>query len=129
MQSELRRRLLENAELNRQADAAMLAGAIAHEINQPLAAIVSNGSASLRWLDRESPDIRRAKVTLDNIVQAGQRAAEILNSLWAISKKENRTRAPLSLNELIREVLSLVETDLQTHHIAVRTALEQFQRS
>jgi PAS domain S-box-containing protein len=125
MQSERRRRLLENAELNRQADAAMLAGAIAHEINQPLAAIVANGSAGLRWLDRESPDIKRAKVTLDNIVHAGQRAAEILNSLWAISKKENRSRAPLSLNDLIREVLSLVETDLQAHQTAVRTALDE----
>jgi PAS domain S-box-containing protein len=55
MQSELRRHMLENAESNRQADAAMLAGAIAHEINQPLTAIVSNGSAGLRWLNRESP--------------------------------------------------------------------------
>jgi PAS domain S-box-containing protein len=125
MQSELRRHLLENAELNRQADAAMFAGAIAHEINQPLAAIISNGSAGLRWLDRESPNTERAKATLNNIVQAGKRAAEILDSLWAISKKENRIHAPLSLNELIREVLSLVETDLQSHHIAVRTTLDE----
>jgi PAS domain S-box-containing protein len=125
MQSELRRHLLENAELNRQADAAMMAGAIAHEINQPLAAIISNGSAGLRWLDRESPNTERAKATLNNIVQAGKRAAEILDSLWAISKKENRIHAPLSLNELIREVLSLVETDLQSHHIAVRTTLDE----
>ena len=125
MQFELRRHLLENAELNRQADAAMLAGAIDHEINQPLAAIVSNGSAGLRWLDRESPDIKRAKATLNNIVQAGQRAGQIIESLWEISKKENRIRAPLSLNGLIREVLSFAETDLQGHHIAVRTTLDE----
>jgi PAS domain S-box-containing protein len=125
MQSELRRRLLENAELNRQADAAMLAGAIAHEINQPLVAIVSNGRAGLRWLDRENPNIERAKVTLNNIAQAGHRAAEILDSLWAISKKEDRIRVPLSLNELIREVSSFVETDLQAQHIALRTTLDE----
>jgi PAS domain S-box-containing protein len=125
MQSELRRHLLENAELNRQADAAMLAGAIAHEINQPLTAIVSNSSAGLRWLDRDSPNIERAKATLNNIVQAGQRAGEIIESLWAISKKENRIRVPLNLNGLIREVLSFAETDLQGHHIAVRTTLDE----
>src|SRR5262249_2908908 len=113
MQSELRRHLLENAELNRHADAAMLAGAIAHENKQRFAASVSNGSAGLRWLDRERPNIERAKATLSNIVQAGQRAGQIIESLWAISKKENRIRAPLSLNGLIREVLSFAETDLQ----------------
>ncbi len=125
MQSELRRHLLENAELNRQADAAMLAGSIAHEINQPLAAIVSNGSAGLRWLDRESPNVERAKATLNNIVQAGRRAGEIVESLRAISKKENQTRAPLSLNELIRDVLLSVATDLEGHHIAVRITLDE----
>jgi signal transduction histidine kinase len=125
MQSELRRHLLENAELNREADGAMLAGAIAHELNQPLTAIVSSGSAGLRWLDRESPNIERAKATLNNVVQSGRRAAEILDSLWAISRKDNRIRTPLSLNDLIREALSLVETDLEHHHIAVRTALDE----
>jgi C4-dicarboxylate-specific signal transduction histidine kinase len=125
MQFELRRHLLENAELNRQADAAMLAGAIAHEINQPLTAIVSNGSAGLRWLDRERPNVERAKATLNNIVQSGRRAAEIVESLWAISKKENQTRVPLSLNELIRDVLLLVEIDLEGHHVALRTTLDE----
>jgi C4-dicarboxylate-specific signal transduction histidine kinase len=125
MQSNLRHRLLENAELNRRADAAMLAAAVTHEINQPLAAIVANGSAGLRWLDRESPNIEKAKATLNNIVRAGQRAGEIIESLWAIGKKENRTLVPLSLNGLIREVLSVVETELQSHHIAVRNTLDE----
>src|SRR5690348_2270590 len=53
MECQMRRRLLENAELNRQADTAMLVAAIAHEINQPRGAIVTNGSTGLRWLDRE----------------------------------------------------------------------------
>jgi PAS domain S-box-containing protein len=125
MQSELRRHMLENAESNRQADAAMLAGAIAHEINQPLTAIVSNGSAGLRWLNRESPNLEEAKATLNNIVQSGRRAAEILDSLWAISKKENRIRTSLSLNDVIREALSLVEANLEGHHIAVQTTLDE----
>jgi two-component system, LuxR family, sensor kinase FixL len=120
----LRRRLLEIAELNRQADSAMLAASIAHEINQPLTAIVSNSSAALRWLARETPDVENAKATLNNIIHAGKRAAEISHSIRAISNKERHTPpTPVSLNELIREVLALVEAELQSHHIAVQTTL------
>jgi PAS domain S-box-containing protein len=94
IQSELRRRLLEIAELNRQADAAMLAASIAHEINQPLAAIVFNGTAGLRWLAMETPNVERARTTLTNIIGAGRRATEIIDSIRAISKKERSTRGP-----------------------------------
>jgi signal transduction histidine kinase len=125
MESELRRRLLENAELNRQADSAMLAAAIAHEINQPLAGIIASGTAGLRWLDRESPNIDRAKNALSSVVHAGQHAAEIIESLRTVSKQEHRTRVPLSVNALIREVLSLAEIELQSHHVAVRTSLDK----
>jgi PAS domain S-box-containing protein len=125
MESELRRRLLENAELNRQADSAMLAAAIAHEINQPLAGIVAAGTAGLRWLAKASPDVGRAKDALSSVVQAGQRAAEIIDSLRAVSKQEGRTRVPLSVNALIREVLGLAEIELQSHHVAVRTSLDE----
>jgi PAS domain S-box-containing protein len=125
IQSELRRRLLEIAELNRQADAAMLAASIAHEINQPLAAIVFNGTAGLRWLAMETPNVERARTTLTNIIGAGRRATEIIDSIRAISKKERSTRGPVNLNELIREVLVLLEPDLQGHHIAVRTTHDE----
>ena len=124
-QSELRQRLLEIAELNRQADTAILVTSIAHEISQPLAAVVSNGNAGLRWLDGKIPNVERARTTLSNIVRAGQRAGEIIDSIRAISKKEHRVRAPISVNELIQEVLALVEAELQTHHIAVQTTLTE----
>lgn len=125
MDSELRRRLLENAELNRQAESAMLAAAIAHEINQPLAGIIAMGTAGMRWLNNKSPNIDGAKNALSSIVQAGQRAAEIIESLRVITKQENHTRVPLNVNALIREVLSLAETELQSHHVAVRTSLDE----
>ena len=125
-QTELRRRSLEIAQLNRQADAAMLAASIAHEINQPLTAVVSNSTAALRWLDAETPNVERAKATLSNIIHASQRAAEISHSIRAISNKERHTRqAPINLNELIQEVLALVETELQSHHIAVQITLNE----
>lgn len=125
IQSELRRRLLENAELNRQADAAILAATIAHEIGQPLAGILSNSAAGLRWLAREAPNVERATAALNNISHAGQRAVEIIDSIRAISKKEQRPHASLSLNELIQDVLTLAEAELQNHHISVRTTLDE----
>jgi len=91
--------------------------------NQPLAAIVLNGDAGLHWL--QTPNVDKARATLNNIVRAGHRAAEIIASIRAITKKEHRTTAPLSLNELIRDVLTLVEAELQSYHIAVRTTLNE----
>jgi len=124
MEAELRRHLLENAELNRHADSAMLAAAIAHEINQPLAGMVAMGNAGLRWLDKESPKIDKAKDAFSSIVRAGQHAAEIIESLRGFSKQENRKRVPVSVNALIREVLALAESELHSHHVAVRTSLD-----
>jgi PAS domain S-box-containing protein len=123
--SEQRRRLLDIAELNRQDDAAILSASVVHEMKQPLAAIASNASAALRWLARETPNLERGRTNLNNIVRAAHRAAEIVDSISAINKKENRTRAPLNLNELIQEVLALLESELQGHHIAVRTTLNE----
>jgi PAS domain S-box-containing protein len=125
IQSELRRRLLDIAELNRQAEAAILSASVAHEIRQPLMAIVANASAGLRWLGRETPDVERGKASLNNIAQAGQRAGAIIDSILATNKKENRTRAPLNLNELIQEALALLETEVQSYQIAVRTTLNE----
>ena len=124
-QSELRQRLLEIAELNRQADTAILVTSIAHEISQPLAGIVYNSAAGLRWLARETPNVERATATLNNIIHAGQRAVEIINSIRAISKKEQRIHAPLSWNELVQQVLALAEAELQGHHVAIRTTLNE----
>jgi PAS domain S-box-containing protein len=123
-QSELRRHLLEIAELNRQADAVILGASIAHEISQPLTVIVANGTAGLHWLTKDTPNVEKAKATLNNIVRAGQRATEIVDSIRAASKKEQRIRVPLNLNELIQEVLALVEAQLQSHDINVRTMLD-----
>jgi PAS domain S-box-containing protein len=125
VQAELRRRLLEIEALNRRADTAMVVGSISHEINQPLAAIVSNGNAGLRWLGGETPNVERARITLKNIVRAGLSAGGIMDSIRAITGKDSYLREPLNLNELIREVLVLVENELEYHHIAVRTALNE----
>jgi PAS domain S-box-containing protein len=124
VQFKLRELLLEIAELNRQADAAMLSASIAHEINQPLAGIVLNGTAGLRWLTRKTPDIEKAKVSLNTIIRAGERAAEIVNSIRAVSRKGHRVYyEAVNLNETIQGVLALIEVELQRHHIRVETEL------
>jgi PAS domain S-box-containing protein len=125
VQSELRRRLLEIAELNRRADAAILSASIVHEIKQPLAAIVSSGNAGLRWLAQDPPNIERVKSATNNVVLAGQRAAEIVDSIRAINKNEQRIHAPVNMNELIQEVLVLAEAELQSQHITVRTTVNE----
>src|SRR6266567_3059261 len=86
-QAELRRRLLEIARLNRQADAAAVAASIALEINQPLAAIVANGSAGLRWLAGKVPDVDEARAVLRHIVSEGHRASETIENMRAMCTK------------------------------------------
>src|SRR5262245_41294594 len=87
-QSELRRRVLEIAELNRRADAAILAAAIAHETRQPLTGIILLANAGARWLAHETPDVGKAKAILNEIVRVGHRAAEIIESVQALTKRE-----------------------------------------
>ena len=123
-QTELRRRLLEIAELNRQAEAAGVAASIAHEINQPLAAMVANAGAGLRWLSAKDPKLDEVREVLNCIISDGHRAHQIIDSINALFKKEHRTEAPLSLNEIIRDVLALVETELHSHHIAAQTTFD-----
>jgi PAS domain S-box-containing protein len=123
-QSQLRRREMEIAELSRQADAAILAAAIAHEIRQPLTGIVSRANAGARWLTDETPDVGRAKTLLNEIARTGLRASEIIESIQALTKRE-QIRIPVRLNEMIREILAVVDDRLQRNHIGVQTKLNE----
>ena len=97
-----------------------LAASIAHEVNQPLAAVVTNGKACLRWLDREPPDFNEAKETVQNIIQAGIRGADVITRVRALLKREPQSTAPLNINDVIREIVTLA----QTHMRGVRLRLE-----
>jgi C4-dicarboxylate-specific signal transduction histidine kinase len=97
-----------------------VAATIAHEINQPLAGMITNANAGLRWLDRPAPDLDEAKTTLRRIVADGHRAGAVVASIRAIFKKDARNRALLDVNDLIAEALTLVRTDLETHRIQVQ---------
>jgi len=124
-QGELRRRLLEIAQLNRHGEAAAVAAAIAHEIAQPLCAMVANGNAGLRWLAKETPDVEETREALRSIVVDGHRASEMVESVRTMFKNERPIGTPVVLNDIVHDVLALMDSELQSHHVNVRTALEE----
>jgi PAS domain S-box-containing protein len=122
-QAELRSRLQEIAELNRQAEVTALTASIAHEINQPLAAIISNVDAGLLGFDKESPDLDELREILNCIADDSYRVSKIIDSIRAFFKNGHQIKAPLDVNDLIGEVLMFVDADLRSHNITAQTTL------
>ncbi len=98
-----------------------LAASIAHEINQPLSGIVSSGSACLRWLAKDVPDLEEARDAARRIVRDGKRAGEIIARIRALTKKAVASKEKLNLNETIGEVLALVGDEAKRNTVAIRT--------
>lgn len=96
---------------------------IVHEITQPLTAIVSNANAGLRWLERASPNLDEVHAALAGIVNDIHRVSEVIGGIRLMFKREGRVEAPQDVNKLIREVLRLVRSDIETQQISVRTEL------
>jgi PAS domain S-box-containing protein len=88
------------------------AASIAHEITQPLAAITANGNAALRWLERTTPNLDEARAALKGIVADTHRTSEVINSIRSLFKMDVQAKAPQDVNELIREVLALVRSEV-----------------
>jgi signal transduction histidine kinase len=101
-----------------------MTASIAHEIRQPLGAIVSYGNASLRWLGHAPPNIEEARLALQGIVKEGLRASDVITSIRAIFRKDDEARAPLDVNELVREILRLTWGEIQNGRVAVKTELD-----
>jgi C4-dicarboxylate-specific signal transduction histidine kinase len=97
--------------------------AIAHEVNQPLAAVVANAEAGLQWLDREKPNLDGVHQALQRIVQDGSDAGEIINSLHALFRRAARTTAEHRIQELVTDVLKLVEHEMSRRRVSVDLAL------
>ena len=94
-----------------------VAATIAHEVKQPLSAMITRADTGLRWLDRPMPDFDKAKAAFEQIVADGHRAGAVIESIRASFKKDARVRTPLDINDLIGEALVLVRDDLQKHRI------------
>src|ERR1700761_982850 len=99
------------AHTNRVATIGQLSASIAHELRQPLTAVVSNGNAALRWLAKSEPEIAEAKQTVERIVKDANRASEVLSRIHRLVKKESLRTDMLNVNDAIIEVIPLVHSE------------------
>ena len=96
---------------------------IAHEVNQPLAAIVANGKAALRWLQRSPPEIAEAVANANQIISDGYRASQLVTSVRGMFKKDTHAMLRLNVNEVVEEVLALLRSELNRRRVSLRTDL------
>jgi PAS domain S-box-containing protein len=111
-----RRELLRMERLSRMGE---LTASLAHELNQPLTAILSNAQAALRFLQSENPDLNELRDILQDISSDDKRAGSVIRSLRAMMKQEEREREPLSINELVREVVSLFHSEAVLRNVSI----------
>ena len=100
-----------------------LTASIAHEVNQPLGAVVANAEACLRWLDRETPDLDAARRSVKWILDDGNRASKVIRRVRALAKKTDIQKVPLDVNDVVREVVALVQRELTSHRVSLRMEL------
>lgn len=120
---EARRRMGELAVMNRRIAIGEMSASIAHEIKQPLSAIVTNSDVGLGWLDKQTPNVREAAAALERIAGDAHRANKVVESVRDLFKKEDQNFKLLNAYDVIREVLALIRIDLEEHGVALRVAL------
>jgi signal transduction histidine kinase len=103
----------------------VLSASIAHEMSQPLASIVTNADAAARWMGRPTPDLDEVKASLGQIRNSAYRARDLIGSIRAMIKRDARNRLPLDVNDLVREVVALMERELQRNRISVELELDE----
>jgi signal transduction histidine kinase len=99
------------------------AASIAHEVNQPLAAIATNGNAAMRWLDRETPDLEQVRASLDLIQRDAARAGDLVRHIRGFFARQVTPRALVDVNEVVRDVLEFAGNDLAAESVEVRALL------
>ena len=119
----LQRAQTELAHVSRVMTVGQLSASIAHEMNQPLSAMVTNANAGLRWLAGDSPDLEEASQAIRRIVRDGQRAGAVVARMHALFKKAPTTKEQLDINEVIQEVLNLSQGEIKSNCISLRTRL------
>ena len=100
-----------------------LVASIAHEVNQPLGAIVTNGQACVRLLSREVPDVGKSREVVDRMIKDGMRASEVIKRIRSLLNRTPSQKAPLNINETIREVIALVKNDLARSNVVLHIDL------
>jgi C4-dicarboxylate-specific signal transduction histidine kinase len=100
-----------------------LAASIAHEINQPLTAVVTNADACMEWLSSEPPNLEEARAAVDCIAQDGTRASEVIRHIRAMFTKANPERTRVHINEVIRDIGGLMQAEASRNQVALQTEL------
>jgi signal transduction histidine kinase len=98
-----------------------LTASIAHEINQPLAGVVTNGQASLRWLSQDPPRLDQVRAAVERAVRDGNRASDVIRRIRALAKKTDPLKEPLDINDVVQEGILLVRREIQNQGVALRT--------
>ncbi|HTR38204.1 MAG TPA: ATP-binding protein [Bryobacteraceae bacterium] len=114
----------ELARLTRLSAMGALAASISHEVNQPLAAVVTNADACLMWLSSNPPNLDEARAALESVAREGTRASEVVRRVRAMFANAKPERTTLQMNDLIREVVVLLAALAQRSHVQIETALE-----
>ncbi|SFK09186.1 PAS domain S-box protein [Bradyrhizobium sp. Gha] len=122
-EQELRKAQAELAHVTRVTALGELTTSIAHEINQPLAAIINNAEACLGWMGREAPDLAAARSSVEWIIEDAIRASEVIRRVRALAKKGEIEMVPLDINEVVKDVIALVTRELLSHRVRLRTEL------
>ena len=113
------------AHANRLATVGQLSASVAHEVNQPIAAAVTNAHAALRWLDAQPPDAEEVRQALGRIIRNGNRAGEVIGRIRALVKKAPAKKDNVQMNEAIREVIALTHGDVVRSGVALQTQLAE----
>jgi len=100
-----------------------LTASLAHEVNQPITAAVTDANACLRWLTRDSPDVEEARAAAARIVKDAMRAADIVSRIRLLFKKSTPPRELVDLNEVIREMVVLLRGEATRYSVSIRTEL------
>ena len=119
----LRKAQAELAHVTRVTTLGELTASIAHEVNQPLAAVIANAEACLRWLDRETPDLDAVRRSVEWVIEDGNRASEVIRRVRALANKTDVEKTPLDINNVVREVVALVQRELFSHRVSLRVEL------
>jgi signal transduction histidine kinase len=102
-----------------------LTASIAHEVNNPLAALLTNAGTAVRWLDRQPPNLKKARPLIERVINDGKRAADVVSRIRDFSKKAPLQRGDLEINEEILKVMGLTRVATSEHSISVRMQLSE----
>jgi PAS domain S-box-containing protein len=122
-EADLRKAQADLANVSRVTTLGEVAASIAHEVNQPLTAVVSNAEACRRWLDGSTPNLDEARAAVESIIKSGHRAGEITRRVRALLNKTDTPKTPLDINDVANEAIALVQHELPSHRVSLRMEL------